>query len=212
MTSTSQTRRALDIDVSELPDVAFHSGSLIWWGTSGMMLAEGTMFALSIMTYFYLRTLNPMWPPPTVRQPTLLLPTINLALLCASVIPFILSDKAAEKGDVGKTRLYLLLGIVAALLFLYFRVLDWRSLNYRWDSHAYGSICWALIIFHTGHVLASSVETMVILALTYFKPLEGHIRVDIQCDTLYWWFIVLAWVPIYIIVYVLPHLHGNYLL
>src|SRR3569832_304446 len=117
---TAGARSSIDIDISDLPEVGFHSGSLIWWGTSGMMLAEGVMFALSVMAYFYLRTLNPMWPPPTVRQPTLLLPTINLALLLASIIPFVLSDKTAEKGDVFMTRVYLLIGAAAGLLFLYF--------------------------------------------------------------------------------------------
>jgi cytochrome c oxidase subunit 3 len=28
----------------------------MWWGTMGLMLIEGTVFALTIMAYFYLRS------------------------------------------------------------------------------------------------------------------------------------------------------------
>jgi cytochrome c oxidase subunit 3 len=204
--------RRLDIDVVDLPRAAFHSGSLIWWGVSGMVVIEGTMFALCFATYFYLQSANNNWPPPTVLAPTLSLSSIGLAILVLSCIPMHLAAKRAEAGDEGGTKLMLALGIVMGLAFLWMQVLSWRSLNYRWDSHSYGSINWTMLILHTGHVLASTVETMVLLALAFAKPLDGHLRKDIEVDGLYWYFITIAWIPIYIIIYVLPHFHGKYVL
>ena len=51
------------LDVSQLAPGAFGSRSLLWWGTMGLVVIEGTMFALSIGAYFYLRTRSETWPP-----------------------------------------------------------------------------------------------------------------------------------------------------
>ena len=44
-----------ELDVSGLPTYAYGNRSLMWWGTLGMILIESTVFALAIVTYFYLR-------------------------------------------------------------------------------------------------------------------------------------------------------------
>ena len=44
------------LDVSNLKHTAFGVRSLVWWGTFGLIVIEGTMFAIVIATYFYLRT------------------------------------------------------------------------------------------------------------------------------------------------------------
>ena len=47
------------IDVAALPPGAFGYRSLMWWGTMGMVLIEGTAFALAIASYFWFRTHAP---------------------------------------------------------------------------------------------------------------------------------------------------------
>ena len=44
------------LDVRGLPRYAFGAKSILWWGTMGLVAIEGTMFAILIATYFYLRT------------------------------------------------------------------------------------------------------------------------------------------------------------
>src|SRR4051812_38334008 len=51
------------LDVSKLRSYGFGHSSMMWWGTAGVMAIEGTVFALAVMTYFYLRTRVPQWPP-----------------------------------------------------------------------------------------------------------------------------------------------------
>ena len=46
--------RTLDVARAAAP-AAFGPRSLMWWGTLGIMLIEGTAFALAIGAYFYLR-------------------------------------------------------------------------------------------------------------------------------------------------------------
>ena len=50
------------LDVSHLPTYAFGQRSLMWWGTAGMIVIEGTLFAIGLVTYFYLRGLAQHWP------------------------------------------------------------------------------------------------------------------------------------------------------
>ncbi|WP_235516603.1 cytochrome c oxidase subunit 3 family protein [Caballeronia cordobensis] len=53
------------LNVRPLPTFAFSHRSLMWWNTTGLMLIEGTVFAIAVMMYFYLRTRAPpgRWPP-----------------------------------------------------------------------------------------------------------------------------------------------------
>ena len=75
------------VDVSGLPDQgAFGSSGLIWWGTVGYMVIEGSMFVMTLITYFYLRLKVDAWPP-SLSNPDLFWGTVNLALLLVSVIP-----------------------------------------------------------------------------------------------------------------------------
>ena len=41
------------VDVSELSEYAFGHQGLIWWGTIGFMVIEGSMFVMALITYSY---------------------------------------------------------------------------------------------------------------------------------------------------------------
>ena len=51
------------IDVSGLPTYAFSHRGIMWWGTLGMVVIEGTVFAIALVVYYYLRGLDPMSVP-----------------------------------------------------------------------------------------------------------------------------------------------------
>ena len=68
------------------PDVTFASRSITWWGTLGMMVIEGGVFALALASYFYLHSRSDTWPP-GVLPPDLLWGTVNTAIFVLSVIP-----------------------------------------------------------------------------------------------------------------------------
>jgi cytochrome c oxidase subunit 1/cytochrome c oxidase subunit I+III len=70
------------LDVSGLPTVVFGSRSILWWATMGLAIIEGTMFAILIATYFFLRTRVGDWPP-GVLPPYLLWGTINTGIFLA---------------------------------------------------------------------------------------------------------------------------------
>ena len=55
-------RRGAALDVGHMPTFAFGTRSPMWWGTMGLVAIESTVFALTIMTYFYLRSHASVWP------------------------------------------------------------------------------------------------------------------------------------------------------
>src|SRR5207248_11298865 len=100
------------IDVSGLAPGGFGHRSLMWWGTLGIVLIEGTAFALTIAAYFYLRTRNPQWPPDGIAPPSLFWGTANVIVLVLSGIPNQFAKRAAERVAIWPVRLWLVVCIL----------------------------------------------------------------------------------------------------
>jgi heme/copper-type cytochrome/quinol oxidase subunit 3 len=198
--------RPATLDVSRLPPGAFGYRSLMWWGTLGICLIEGMAFALAIAAYFYLRTRTPAWPPDGIAPPGLLWGTLNVGLLLASGIPNELAKRAAEKIDLRGVRLWLVVCLVFGVGFNTVRVLEFKALNVLWNTDAYGSVVWLLLGLHTTHILTDVLDTGVLTALMFMGPIEERRFVDVAENSVYWYFVVAAWLPIYGVVYWAPRL------
>jgi len=195
------TRRTLD--VSRLQTFAFGHGGLIWWGTAGYMVIEGSVFVIGLVVYFYLRLKVPQWPP-AHRPPDLAFGTANLLLVLASILPNQWSKVAAERFDVRASLRWLGVVIVIGLGALVLRAFEFTTLNCRWDDSAYGSIVWVLLAMHTIHVAADVVESGVLAAVLVLEPVDAQRLVDVSENALYWHFIVAWWIPIYLAIYFGP--------
>ena len=195
------TRRT--IDVSALPTHASGHHGIMWWGGAGMMAIEGTMFVLLMVAYLYLKGRSPEWPP-GFFAPVLLWGTINTGIMLLSLIPNHLTKKAAERQDLRASRLWLCVSLVFALAFLTVRVFEFGALNVWWDSNAYGSIVWALLGFHTVHLLTDVLDSIAFAVLMFTGPLDESHLVDVAENALYWYFVVAFWLPIYGLIYLAP--------
>ena len=194
------------LDVSTLPSYAFSHRSLTWWGTAGLVAIESTVFALTIISYFYLRGHATQWPPGS-PPPALLWGTLNTVVLLISIVPNLLVKRAAMRADLRWMRIWLSAALALSLLFLGLRVLEFDTLNVRWDTDAYGSAVWLLMGFHTVHLLTDTYDSIVLLTLFHTGPLEGKRLVDASENTDYWYFVVASWIPIYLVIYWAPRLH-----
>jgi cytochrome c oxidase subunit 3 len=195
---------AAGIDVARLPTYVYGHGSMMWWGTMGLMVIESTVFALTIITYFYLRSHSPTWP--MSRAPELLWGGINTAIMLGSLVPNFLAKRAAEREDLKAVRLWILVCLLFAAAFLVARGFEFGALNTRWDSNAYGSVVWMLLALHTTHLVTDTVDTGVLAVLMFTGPLEGKRFVDVSENAMYWYFVVASWIPIYAVIYWGPRL------
>lgn len=195
--------RPVHLDVSRLPHHAFGSRSLMWWGTFGFIVIEGSMFAMLLAVAVYLRGAEAAWPPPGFAPPALLWGTLNTAILLASLWPNHRLHRAAESLDLAATRRWMLIDDGFALAFLAVRVVELTALGVRWDSNAYGSIVWLILGFHTFHLLTDAIETFVLTVFVHVDP--GPKRfVEVSEDCVYWNFVVLVWLPLYVLLYWFP--------
>ena len=188
------------IDAAELPSYGYGHRSLMWWGTFGMIAIEGTVFGLAIIAYFYVRTRVNEWPP-SAPPPDLVWGTANLVLMLVSLIPNHLTKRAAEREDLASVRLWLWVCVLFGVGFLILRVLEFTTLNVRWDLNAYGSALWMLLSLHTVHVATDFWDTTVLAALISTSRIHGKRFVDVSENGMYWYFVVYAWIPIYAIIY-----------
>ena len=193
------------LDVSGLPSFGFSHSSLMWWGTAGLMAIESTVFAIAIVMYFYLRSHADAWPI-SAPPPELAWGTINTVILLLSAIPNHFAKRASERLDRGGVKLWLTMCLVFAIVFLAVRGFELGALNVRWDASAYGSVVWLLMILHTVHLVTDTWDTTVLDVLFFTGPLEGRRYVDVSENALYWYFVVLSWLPIYAVVYLAPRL------
>jgi heme/copper-type cytochrome/quinol oxidase subunit 3 len=191
------------IDVRPLPSFAFGHRGVIWWATFGIVAIEGTMFALMITNYLYLKGRETHWPP-SVFPPALFWGTVNTIVMVASLVPAALTKMAAEKYELRKVRLWLGISIVFAVAFNIIRIFEFGALNVWWDQNAYGSVVWTLLGFHTVHTFTDLLDSIVLEVLLFTGPLEGKRFVDVSENSMYWYFVVLAWLPIYALIYFAP--------
>jgi cytochrome c oxidase subunit 3 len=195
----------MTLDVSHLPTYAHGHRALMWWGTAGMIAIEGTVFAIALVAYFYLRGLAIRWPL-AEAPPDLLFGTLNTAILLLSAIPNHFAAKSAEREDLSRVRLWMVVCLVFGVAFLLVRALEFTTLNTHWTWNAYGSIVYALMVLHTVHMITDFVDTAVLGTLMFTGPLNGRRYVDVDENADYWWFVVAAWLPIYFTVYLVPRL------
>ena len=191
------------LDVSAVPTFAFGHQGVVWWGTAGFMVIEGSMFVIAIITYFYLRLKVSDWPP-SLPNPDLAVGTANLLLVFVSCIPNELAKKAAEKMDLRGVRIWLTTLVLFGVGNVVLRAYEYLALNCRWDDNAYASITWVLLSLHTIHVATDVTDSAVLAVLMFTGPVTETRFVDCSENSLYWYFIAAWWIPIYLTIYWAP--------
>jgi cytochrome c oxidase subunit III len=199
-------KREVVTDLSYLPLHGTGSASVTWWGTLAFMLIEGTGFALILAVYLYLASLAPEWPL-GAPLPDLGPGTAITVLLLVSAGPNFLVARWARAQALWKVRLGLIVMLAFGIILLILRIYEFMALNTRWDSSAYGSVTWVLLGLHTTHILTDLMDTLVLTALMLTRHGRNKRRFgDVEDNALYWYFVVLTWLPIYACLYGVPRL------
>jgi cytochrome c oxidase subunit III len=192
-------------DVRALPRTVFGHRALMWWGTMGFIIIEGTTLFICVMTYFYLRKNFSSWPPEHVYRPGLVAPTIQAVLMLVSILPMRWVDRASSQMDIRGVRSGLLVCSVLILLMCVLRVFEFQALKVRWDTSAYGSAAWAVVFAHSTLLLLEAAETWAITVLMFSPTLEERDLSGVSDNAAYWYFLAGVWIPLYIAVYLSPY-------
>jgi cytochrome c oxidase subunit III len=192
------------LDVGDLPDVAFGTRDLLWWGTLGFVVIEGFTLALCAMVYLYLWKNFNEWPPAGTERPTLFWPGVQIVLMLA-ILPVAWSTKkAAERFDFGHARLGQTVLAVGGVAMTGVRLLELGALHAKWSMNAYASAAWLVVAMHATLLAVNLVESVGIALLFWVAPVEKKHFSDVADDAFYSLFLVLVWFPLFLMVYVGP--------
>ena len=195
-------RRAV-LDVALLDDHAFSYRAPIWWGNLLMIFIEGAAFALLVVSYYYIRRNFNTWPPERTYLPDLGVSTANVILQLASLAPMWYAAKLAFAHEppeqVGR---WLMIVVAFGLAAIVLRGFEFRALHTRYDSNAYGSVTWMILTIHLAHLIAGSLETLLIALVLFKGPVERKHYTDATVMAVYWYFVVGSWLALWLVVFV----------
>ena len=192
------TRQVLDI--AHLPDSAFGHRDLMWWGTVGFMVIEGFTLALCAVVYVYLGKNFDAWPPLGTPEPSLGVPTLQVAVMLLSIPVVRWLSRSARRFDLGQVRIALVVATLFAAAFVGLRAVELLdSLNVKWSTNAYGSAQWLVVGAHATLILIELVEVAGLALMFWIAPIEEKHFSDADDVAFYWYFMVLAWLPLYVL-------------
>jgi len=182
------------------------SRNLYWWGMLLLVVIEITLFGLLVASYFFMQLRSPEWPPASVGNPELLLPTINTGVLILSGFAMSYGDQSIRKGS----RTGLLIGqtvaLILAAVFVYLKGVEYFGKDYNWATHTYGSLIWLMVGFHTMHVISVFLKGLLVYVLAWMGAYTEEDHVAVEVNGLYWQFVVIIWLPLYFTIYLSPYL------
>ena len=202
MSSTTHNTTSAE---NKLPHLVTGSRSSGWWGIVMLLLIESAVFAGLISSYFYLFANADVWPSGNASPPEIGLPIIYSVVLFASGALGFMGGRAMQDGDTRRMQILRLSGCVALIIFLALKAYEYINLDYLWDDSAYSSIMWLIAGFHSAHVFSVLLKELAIQALAArgFFTLER--RGAVEGATLYWMYVVLMWIPLFIVLYIFPN-------
>jgi cytochrome c oxidase subunit III len=189
----------------ELPLNLNDQRSPVWWGMVALITIEIMVFGSLIAGYFHLRCYAPEWPLGGISPPDLTLPAVNALILFASSIPMYFADTGIRKGNVTRLKVGLAIAFVMGVIFLVLKYIEYSGLDYDWTTNVYGSIVWTITGFHSAHVFALLLKTVVVMVAAWRGHFSERRNLGVQVNGLYWHFVVIIWVPLFFTLY-LSHL------
>lgn len=189
-----------------LPLYVLGPKSVVWWGMLGLLAIELVVFSGFIAMYFWLKLVNPSWPPEGIDRPDLLLPTINTGILIASGVAMVYAKRAIVKGNQLGLKVGQALALLLGIVFLVIKYVEYSGYGFDWSTHAYGSMVWTMTGFHTAHVISVVMKGFVVLAMGLRGMFRSDRHLAFEVSTIYWTFVVVIWLPLYFTMYISPRL------
>jgi len=180
----------------------------LWWGILGLITIESAVVLAFCVSYLYLAAHAEVWPP-SGTAPPLLWPSINLGLLLLSCMTMYSAGQGINHGNKRRLAIGVTTSVLLASLVLVLRTKELMAYDFSWQDHAYGSIVWTISGFHYVHVTSMVLGSTAIAILAWRGYFTRERQIGVVVDTNYWYFVCIAWVPFYLLLYWGPRLYGN---
>ena len=173
-------------------------------GVISLIVTETALFTIFAVAYlFYIgKSLTGPYPPEVLEPP--ILATICLLSSSATIM---LAERAFRNGANGSFKLWWLITMILAVVFLVWTVLEWRRLIYQHNltigTNLFGTSFYSLLGLHATHVVAG----LILLSLVFWLSLRGLVTRShaehIEMISWYWHFVDAVWVVVFTVVYII---------
>ena len=173
-------------------------------GVISLILTETALFTIFAVAYlFYLgKSLTGPYPAQALEPP--ILATICLLSSSATIM---LAERAFKNEAHGSFRLWWLITIVLALVFLGWTALEWRRLIYEHNltigTNLFGTSFYSLVGLHATHVIAGLILLTLVFVLSIRDLVTQAYSEHIEMISWYWHFVDAVWVVVFTVVYVI---------
>lgn len=204
----------MTLDISSWKRVHSDAKNPFWWGVVGLILIESTVVATFLASFFYLwlvslGKVDATWQLPSNAALPLLYPNINLVLLLVCAASMYFGGVVMEEGRGKVFALWSIVCCLAGTAILILRWLYLSELSFDHTESAFSSFLWTLMGFHIFHVLSGVLGTALIGWLAYQGYYTRERFLGVKLDTIYWYYIVIAWLPMYVSIFWAPRLIGQ---
>jgi cytochrome c oxidase subunit 3 len=179
-------------------DFTSYLGMVISLGSWGIMFA-GIFFA-----YAGIRIAAPSWPPPGVPRLPVLLPLASTVVLLVSSATAWRALGAIRKAKRDEMRVLLAATLFLGSLFLglqYVLCVSASQSGLHLDSGTYGSVFYALTLFHALHVAAGMLALLWLLVRA--RAYTEHAHRSVRLCTMFWHFVDGVWIVTFVSVFLL---------
>jgi cytochrome c oxidase subunit 1/cytochrome c oxidase subunit I+III len=175
-------------------------------GMWGLLLVLGVVLATLESSYFYLRSSADAWPLGGLEPHPFVLAIPAVLLTGLAALAFVLARRSVRGLAFGPPAAWLGAGALLLLASLALMAVDHRRLDYNWATNATGSAEWALTFFLALLMLALVVAALAAAFYAWRGFFTDERFTALTAVALFGSFIALAWIPVFLTVYVTPQL------
>jgi heme/copper-type cytochrome/quinol oxidase subunit 3 len=171
------------------------------------LASECLLFGALISTYVLYRGRSDVGPYP---HEVFDIPytSVSSFVLLASSLTMVLALAAAQRGDAGQMRLWLLSTAMLGLTFVGGQVYEFTVFVVRDDltleTNLFGSTFFVLTGFHGVHVTVGILMLLSLVGMSFVGRLPRDPSFPIEMVGLYWHFVDIVWIVIFTVVYLIP--------
>jgi cytochrome c oxidase subunit 3/cytochrome o ubiquinol oxidase subunit 3 len=169
-----------------------------------LIVTESAMFTIFVVAYLFYLGKSLTGPSPAQVLET---PIISTLCLLGSSVTIMLAESAFRRASATRFRLWWMITIGLAAVFLAATASEWRRLitvhHLTISTNLFGTTFYALVGLHATHVVVGVTLLALVLALSLTGKVRQAHAEHVEMISWYWHFVDAVWVVVFTVVYVM---------
>ena len=169
-----------------------------------LIMTESAMFTIFVVAYLFYLGKSLTGPSPAQVLET---PIISTLCLLGSSVTIMLAESAFRRASATRFRLWWMITIGLAAVFLAATASEWRRLitvhHLTISTNLFGTTFYALVGLHATHVVVGVTLLALVLALSLTGKVRQAHAEHVEMISWYWHFVDAVWVVVFTVVYVM---------